>query len=46
MSEHFIEKCKECGKVIIQCRCPDPNKKVILSTCEDCKSGKGNNANS
>ena len=37
MGDHFIEKCKECGTVISQCRCMDQNKRVILNTCESCK---------
>ena len=33
---HFIEKCKECGITISQCRCPDPNKEVRYSVCTTC----------
>jgi len=35
-SEHYIEKCRGCKKVIEQCRCPDLNKTVRWSICEDC----------
>lgn len=34
---HFIEKCKHCGKVIRQCRCPDPAKITTYAVCERCK---------
>ena len=34
---HFIEKCKHCGTVISQCRCPDPNKEVKWAICKACK---------
>ncbi len=34
---HFIMKCKECDKVIAQCRCPDKNKLVVYDTCDECK---------
>lgn len=34
MANHFIRKC-ECGRVLAQCRCPDPNKRVdIISPCQ------------
>lgn len=36
---HFVIKCKECGAVIAQCRCPDPNKPVKYEVCEKCKQG-------
>jgi len=30
---HFVRKC-ECGIVLAQCRCPDPNKRVeVVSPC-------------
>lgn len=38
MSGHFIELCKDCGKVISQCRCPDPNKTKTYSVCKECQS--------
>ena len=37
VSGHFVEKCKECGVVISQCRCFDCNKQLILSVCDKCK---------
>lgn len=33
---HKILKCKECKKVILQCRCFDNNKSVQWSTCWEC----------
>jgi len=41
MSGHFIEKCS-CGKIISQCRCPDPSKpvRIVEHGCEDCKKKK------
>ena len=37
MGAHFVMKC-ECGRVIAQCRCPDPAKQVRVSPapCEEC----------
>ena len=45
MSEHFIMKCRYCGKIIAQCRCPDPNKTVEYGVCngEDCQELAGMN---
>lgn len=42
MTGHFKEVCSECGTVVNQCRCPDPNKKVTYVICWDClkKIGK------
>jgi len=31
MSAHYILKCI-CGKVLSQCRCPDPNKAIRISS--------------
>ncbi len=33
---HFIRKCKVCGVVVAQCRCPDRNKFVELVVCDNC----------
>lgn len=38
MSGHYIELCTECGTVISQCRCPDPNKTKRYSVCDKCKT--------
>ena len=35
--EHYIKKCKKCGKVMGQCRCSSENKKIIWDLCDDCK---------
>ena len=35
--DHFICYCIRCDKVINQCRCPDKNKTVIYSICDECK---------
>ena len=32
--------CKECGKVISQCRCIDCDKTITESICEECKKLK------
>jgi hypothetical protein len=37
MSNHFIEICSECGKVISQCRCPAEDKTKTYKVCNDCK---------
>lgn len=37
MTQHFIEKCKECDDIISQCRCPDNNKEIIYTICTNCK---------
>ena len=44
---HFIEKCKECGTTISQCRCPSENKVVRHGTCKECtkKPTKTDNRN-
>lgn len=34
---HFIEKCRMCGAVQAQCRCPSPEKVVRYVTCEKCR---------
>jgi hypothetical protein len=31
---HAIYKCK-CGKLVMQCRCPAPNKPVLFKACSD-----------
>jgi len=38
---HFVKKCS-CGKIIAQCRCPDPSKRVevVERGCEECKKEK------
>lgn len=34
VAEHFIRQC-ECGRVLAQCRCPAPDKRVdIVSPCQ------------
>lgn len=39
--EHHIEKCKHCGTVIKQCRCPNFSKTIRYSVCAKCaKKGK------
>jgi len=35
---HFIEKCKLCGAVIAQCRCPSKDKAVRYGICKECKA--------
>jgi hypothetical protein len=37
MTQHFIEKCKECDDIISQCRCHDNNKEIIYTICTNCK---------
>jgi len=34
---HFMIVCKECDKIIKQCKCMDKNKEVKYDTCEECK---------
>ena len=34
---HFIEKCRECGTVISQCRCMSKDKTVRYGICNKCK---------
>jgi len=36
MSNHFIEKCRHCGVVTGQCRCPGPDKEQRWTTCGKC----------
>ena len=36
MDGHHILKCKECNKVIEQCRCMKENKPIIYSVCDQC----------
>lgn len=36
---HFIERCRVCDRVISQCRCPAPNKPVVLGCCTTCVEG-------
>jgi hypothetical protein len=38
MAEHYKVLCKECTKLMSQCRCPDQNKKIHYETCDDCKN--------
>lgn len=38
MNGHYIEKCRECGTVVSQCRCPARDKVERLVTCENCKT--------
>ena len=33
---HYMKVCKECEKIMEQCRCPGP-KSVTYETCEQCK---------
>lgn len=40
MSGHFILKCSECGKILMQCRCPSLDKPVIYKVCDDCTDKK------
>lgn len=40
---HFIRKCKVCGDVIGQCRCPDLNKKVEYGLCLKCSEKRSMN---
>lgn len=37
MSEHFQKVCRNCGTVVVQCRCMDSNKAIIYCTCDKCK---------
>lgn len=34
---HHIKKCKECKKIISQCRCMDCNKEILTDICEECR---------
>lgn len=38
---HFIVKCRVCGAVQGQCRCPGP-KSVDLVTCDECREKEEN----
>lgn len=40
MSDHFIQKCRVCEKVLMQCRCMAPNKRVELVLCPECSKKK------
>jgi hypothetical protein len=33
---HYIERCKVCGVIISQCRCPSKDKEEWLSICLEC----------
>lgn len=33
MADHRIVKCRHCFKVIGQCRCPAPSKRIEWSVC-------------
>jgi hypothetical protein len=35
---HGKTECKECGKVIMSCRCMEAHKEVTYVVCEDCKA--------
>lgn len=35
---HFKVVCSECGATISQCRCMDPNKKVVEGLCDKCRA--------
>lgn len=37
-SGHFIKKCSNCGTVIMQCRCMDPDKPIVYGICLKCSS--------
>lgn len=37
MSDHFIEKCEKCEKVVSQCRCMSPNKTIRWTICDECR---------
>jgi hypothetical protein len=34
---HYIMYCKECNKVISQCRCMDLNKTKYYAVCDECE---------
>lgn len=37
MADHFMKKCRGCGAIVAQCRCPDPNKRVEwVESCSQC----------
>ena len=38
MTGHIRIECKECGKVISQCRCMACDKVVEFGLCNDCKA--------
>jgi hypothetical protein len=38
--EHFIKKCKYCGTVMSQCRCPG-EKRLELGVCQNCEDKNG-----
>jgi hypothetical protein len=43
MGDHFVTKCRACGSVVNQCRCPDPNKRVEwVEQCQRCAKGVSN----
>lgn len=33
---HFIRKCKKCGDVIAQCRCPEGANNIEYGICDKC----------
>ena len=33
---HGITKCKECDRIISQCKCMDKNKPITYSVCSEC----------
>lgn len=34
---HFIIKCKNCGHIVSQCRCPGPKQTRYVDECAMCK---------
>lgn len=40
MTEHYIVICKECGKIIEQCRCMAMDKTKIYRICDECLNEK------
>lgn len=43
MSEHFKVMCKKCKIIIMQCRCPSKDKRIVKALCEKCKEKCKNN---
>jgi hypothetical protein len=44
VTHHFVTKCEGCQKVIVQCRCPDPNKTVRWGMCDACTAAEAERA--
>lgn len=40
---HYVEKCKECSRIIGQCRCPALDKAVQWGVCSECLAKRGKN---